>query len=146
MRAATPQLASQWEPGTLVEPDDALILLIDSDELHRARLGAMLRRAGYGVESTPHQLALALLREGHPFDAVILCAAPQPSTLSAQDRLGEFVARYMTHVVPALLPRTVILTALTPDDGAFPGAGATLSEPFVEEELLATLTACLRQP
>lgn len=145
MGASTLALASQWSRGMHLEPDDALVLLIDSDELHRARLTAVLRSAGYGVESTPHQLALALLCEGHPFDAVVLCASPEPSTLSAQDHLGEFVARYMAYVVPALLPRTVILTALPADGAAFSAAGATLNEPFAEKELLASLAACLRQ-
>lgn len=146
MQTAALPFASQWQSDIHVEPDEALVLLIDSDELHRARLTAVLREAGYGVESTPHQLALALLREGHPFHAAILCAGPQPSTLSAQDQLGEFVARYMMHVVPALLSRTVVLTALPPQGGVFPGAAATLSEPFAEAELLETLAACLRQP
>lgn len=146
MQAATLALASQWQTGTHVEPDGALVLLIDSDELHCVRLTALLRDAGYVVESTPHHLALPLLRDGHAFDAVILCAAPRPSTLSAQDRLGEFVARYMTHVVPALLSRTVVLTTLPRNGGAFPGAAATLSEPVAEDELLLTLAGCLGQP
>ena len=144
MRAATRAIASPWQPVMDAKPDRALVLLIDSDELHRARLTVLLRNAGYAVESTPHQLALGRLREGHSFDAVILCAAPQPSTLSAQDLLGEFVARYMTHVVPALLSRTVVLTAL-PRHGAFRGAAATLCEPFAEAELLETLATSLRQ-
>ena len=72
--------------------ENRLILVIDSDEPHRARLTALLREQGYDVQSVPHEGALSVLREGHPFGALILCSAPEPSTLSPQDRLGEFVA------------------------------------------------------
>lgn len=125
--------------------ENRLILVIDSDEPHRARLTALLREQGYDVQSVPHEGALSVLREGHPFGALILCSAPEPSTLSPQDRLGEFVARYMTHVVPELLARTIVLSALPHDDEAFREACATLGEPFAEEELLETLAACIRR-
>lgn len=118
------------------------VLLIDSDEAHCTRLARLLASAGYEVESTPHEAALQRLQQDSLFDAVILCAKPEPSTLSPQDRLGEFVLRYMTHVVPALLARTIVLTTLESGDERFPGACAALAEPVADDELLATLAAC----
>lgn len=127
------------------ETTTALVLLIDSDESHSATLTAVLRRAGYAVESTAHGVALQLLHRRHAFDAVILCAAAEPSTLSPQDRLGEFVLRYMTHVVPALVPRTIVLSTIPRDAEGFAATHAVLGEPFDEEALLQSLAVCVRR-
>ena len=123
----------------------ALVLLIDSGESHSSRLSAALIAAGYAVESTPHDLSLQLLRKGNAFEAVILCAAAEPSTLSAQDRLGEFVLRYMTHVVPALIPRTIVLSTIPQAADAFAGTYAVLAEPFDEPALLRLVAECVQR-
>ena len=121
-----------------------LVLIIDSDDAHCVALTAAVRAAGYDARSTPHDSALKLLSTGNPFHAVILSATPQQSTLSPQDHLGEFVLRYMRHVVPALASRTIILTTLPADGEPFRDAFAVLGDPCSEEELLNLLARCVR--
>lgn len=131
------------ERGAEPSPKRPLVLVIDSNGERGAGLARLIGAAGYDVQTTPHERALHLLRDGHSFGAVILRAAAEPSTLSARDCLGEFVARYMKHVVPELLACTVVLTTLAPGLGAFPGTRAVMREPFRDDELLDALAACV---
>lgn len=118
------------------------VLLIDSDEVSGARLTSLLRSAGFDVEVTAHDVSLPRLGAGGPFDAVILCASEKPSTLSSQDQMGEFVIRYMKHVVPDLLRRTIVLMESHVETDAFANEDcATLREPVTNELLLETLAA-----
>lgn len=122
-----------------------LVLLIDSDVSHRSRLTGLLREAGYDVHATSHESVLQLPQADGAFDGVILCATPEPSTLSPQDHLGEFVLRYMTHVLPALLVRTILLTTLPPEGRRFPDECIAVTEPYAKDELLRLLAERVRR-
>lgn len=119
-----------------------LVLVIDSDASHAATLAGLLEEAGYEVRQSAHEASLPILRESR-YDAVVVRATPEPSTLSPQDRLGEFVLRYVSHVVPALLPRTVILTSSPPSERNYPAPCIVVDEPYATGELLSLVAACV---
>jgi hypothetical protein len=122
----------------------SLVLLIDSDPEQSRVMTALLRDAGYELCVTNHEDALPLLRDSERFDAVVIRATSEPSTLSPQDRLGEFVLRYTTHVAPAVLLRTIVITSLPPERRSLPETFAVLDEPLETPRLLRLIEACMR--
>jgi hypothetical protein len=118
------------------------ILIIDSDQGHAAALVAALEGAELSAVVVPHESALAQLSDRKTaWETLVVCASSEPSTLSAEVRLGEFVLRFVAQTLPHLLPRTIILSALPPGH-AFPSVRAVFDEPFDTDRLIAEVRAC----
>ena len=123
------------------------LLIVDSDVTHGHMLATVFSPAGYRVDVVPHQEALAVLSErGRAYENVVVRATPEQSTLSAADRLGEFVLRYLSQTIPELLPHTVVLTTLPEARRNFPAVRAVIEEPFDLAALVAEVAAAPRPP
>ena len=121
------------------------VLIVESDGDQGAAVAAICAGGAFAVDVVPHELALAhISKHAARYDAIIVRVAAEPSTLSAADRMGEFVLRYVAQAQPDLLPRTVIVTSLASEERArFPLVRDVVDDPFDAGTLLAAVARCL---
>jgi hypothetical protein len=142
--AAIPTRPRAAEPASRTDPlMTRKILIIDSDDAHAAALAATFRTAGFSAVVVPHEDALAHLSDRtNAYDSLVVCATSEPSTLSSEVRLGEFVLRFVAHATPHLLARTIVLSTMPPGRREFPAVRAVFDEPFDATTLIAEVRAC----
>jgi two-component system cell cycle sensor histidine kinase/response regulator CckA len=109
------------------------ILLIDDDAAVLRALTRMLR-PHVVTATTSASGALAMIRHGQPFDAV-LCDLRMP------DMIGRDFYAALRGFAPALASRTVFISGgiCNPEDAAFAKIHATLMKPFTKGELSLAL-------
>jgi hypothetical protein len=112
------------------------LLAVETDGAHQQPLTAALVRAGYDVDTVPHDSALGHISgaDMDGYGAVLIAMSERPSTLSESYRLGEYVLHYITQTSPHILPHVI---AVTPAIHLLRTTEAhVLAEPWQEEQLL----------
>jgi CheY-like chemotaxis protein len=114
------------------------ILLVEDDEATRVLIAALCRRLGVEVElACDGECALSMIRK-RPYDALLL-------DLMLPKMNGFELLREIRASAPALLSRTIVITAASPMTlRDFDGGGtlALLRKPFDIVDLVDALLAC----
>lgn len=124
------------------------VLVVESDGGQGDAIAAICTEGSFGVDVIPHEAALAhLSKHAADYCAFIVRVAPEPSTLSAADRMGEFVLRYLAHAMPEQLTRTIVVTKLPADmRTSFPAVRHVIDDPFEAAALIEHVRACCDEP
>ena len=120
------------------------VLIVDSDGDQSETIAIVCRERDFSVDVVPHERTLAhLSKHAADYCAVLVRVTPQPSTLSAAARMGEFVLRYVAQALPELLDRTIVLTVLTEEERTnLPAVRRIFGDPFDPAALVAEIDAC----
>lgn len=124
------------------------ILVVESDGEQGAVISAVCRDGGFAVDVVPHESTLAhLSKHASEYGALVVRVAPEPSTLSSADRMGEFVLRYVAQAMPEFLARTVVVTKIPVDLRTnLPAVQTILDDPFEPAQLIEAISACCDGP
>lgn len=124
------------------------ILVVESDGEQGEVITAVCTDGGFAVDVVPHESTLAhLSKHAHEYGALVVRVAAEPSTLSADARMGEFVLRYVAQAMPEFLARTIVVTKIAVDLRTnLPPVRTVLDDPFEPSELIAACTACCELP
>lgn len=119
------------------------VLVVESDGEQGEVITAVCRDGGFFVDVVPHEGTLAhLSKHASEYGALIVRVAAEPSTLSAADRMGEFVLRYVAQAMPELLARTIVITKIPHDlRKNLPSVRSILEDPFEHAHLLEVISA-----
>lgn len=124
------------------------VLVVESDGDQGAAITAICGDGGFAVDVVSHERTLAhLSKHASDYCALIVRVAPEPSTLSAADRMGEFVLRYIAQAMPECLARTIVVTTI-PDDlrTNLPAVQTVLDDPYEPSDLVDAIAACCEIP
>lgn len=124
------------------------VLVVESDGEQGEVITAVCRDGGFFVDVVPHESTLAhLSKHASEYGALIVRVAAEPSTLSAADRMGEFVLRYVAQAMPEFLARTIVITKIPHDlRKNLPSVRSILDDPFEPEHLLEAISASCELP
>lgn len=124
------------------------VLVVESDGEQGAVISTVCRDGGFEVDVVPHESTLAhLSKHASEYGALVVRVAPEPSTLSSADRMGEFVLRYVAQAMPEFLTRTVVVTTIPVELRTnLPSVRTILDDPFEPSALVAACAACCEIP